>query len=208
MSDRSLLEALADDERLNAADVQAMAQYRGASSMDDIFGGDPPPMALVNLHTGARLDAQYNPAELKETLAVQYASQQVVGLSHQIKNFINTDNNKIGFDLYYTATNTGAPGLKQVMAARRFIRSLCYPRGVAGTIKSAGAPRTLFVWPNFLSVTAILTNVEFKHSRWNKQSQLVTMTATLTLEEILDELVTSEDVFANDSFASASLPKK
>lgn len=165
-------------------------------SLADAVNPTPEHMTVVNLASGDELEAQFNPAELQETVGAEYASQTVLGLSHRILQFIASNNDAFEFTMFFSSANGGPIGQRGIERARRFLRSLVKPRSTAGTIKTAGAPRALFVWPGLLSVTCVLKVAVFNHQRFNLNGASVFYSAKCTLEEIRDTLITSEDVFA------------
>jgi len=164
-------------------------------SLADSLDHTPEHMTVVNLASGDELEAQFNPTELEESIGAEYASLTIVGLSHKLLQFIASNNDTFKFTMMFSSANGGPVGQRGIERARRFLRSLVKPRSTAGTIKTAGAPRALFVWPNLLSVTCVLKTATFKHSRFNFNGASVFYSAECVLEEIRDTLITSEDVF-------------
>ena len=152
-------------------------------------------MSIVNLVTDEQIEAQYNPTEFDETVGAAFARQAVQGLSHQVMQFSNTENYKCNFTLFFSSVSGGPFTQKAIERTRRFLMSMCYPRRTAGTVRSGGAPRALFVWPNLISLTCFVTSVKFNHRRFNLLGKSVDYSAAVTLEEVRDALITSEDVF-------------
>ena len=141
------------------------------------------------------LVVQWNPTELTETGGTEMGRQKVVGLSHQIKQFSNTKDEQIKFELTFNAMfyEDGAEGLKYVADARKFIKASCRPRRVPGDIGRAGSPRLLFVWPGFMSFTGFLESYSIKNKVWNSAGNLVKFSAELTLENIRDTVITADE---------------
>lgn len=161
--------------------------------MDD---ATPERMSLVNLANGAQLDAQFNPEELQESIGAVYAKQAVLGYSHQVKQFVHTEDLGVTFTLYFSSFD-GPDRHKLNMAARRFLHAACYPRALgAGTLAHAGAPRVLFVWPELVSLTCVVTKVAFTHRRFRRAGAPVVFAAAVSIEEIRDAFIGMEDVFA------------
>ena len=81
------------------------------------------------------------------------------------------------------------------MAARRFLLAAHYPRRSVNAIGNAGPPRYLFVWPGLTSLTCVSLHTKFGYT---KMSQLtgtpVVFSAEVSLEEIRDVIVYSEDI--------------
>lgn len=152
----------------------------------------PPKVSFTKLTTGETLEVQYNPTELTESVSANWARLAVLGLSHQPMQFAYTENLKYELQLPFSAQPSGTSD--PIHYARRFLMSCVYPRSDSGDVRSGGAPRVLFIWPGMVAITAAVTKVEFKHTRFNKESMSVAFTASVSLEEIRHELLTSEDV--------------
>lgn len=159
----------------------------------------PPKMKLVNTVTLVELEAQYNPTEFTEKVGANYARQAVLGNSHEILQFANSKNDVIDFTLYFSSANGGPAQQQEIERARAFLRSMTRPRGgLVGAIKSGGAPRCLFIWPNMLSMEAVITEVAFQYTRFNLLGRPCFFQAKVTLERALDGFVSSEDVYEGD----------
>ena len=169
----------------------------------EVAGQTPARMSIANISTGDSIEAQFNPTELEEALEVNWARQTVPGLSHQPLQFVNTGNTKFTLELNFEAQDPTAD-LAQLLRARRFLQSLCYPRRGAGDVISGGPPRALFVWPTVISLTCVITSLAFKYSRFNLAGTPVQFTAKLGLEEIRDVRLLSEDVLASGTQRSGA----
>ena len=150
-------------------------------------------MQLFNTANDTYLPAQFNPSGFEESLGANYSRQQVLGLSHQVKQFSNTEDTKFTFSLFHRATDGGRAELDRILFARTFLRASCHPRQ-ANTLKTGGAPRLLFIWPTFLVFECVLTSVRFKYTQFNFRGEPTAYTADVTLEEVRDMLVTMQDV--------------
>ena len=161
--------------------------------MDSELRSSAPRMSIVRLDDPSiTLTAQFNPDELEETGGADYARQTVPGLSHKVKQFINTKDRVLKFTLRYMAIQFGSSGVGTLMQARDFIITSCLPRPTPGLVRSAGAPRLLFVWPNYFSLQAVLTDWSIKSQRFNKFRQLADLEMSITLEEVRDTLITAD----------------
>jgi len=165
----------------------------------------PARMSIANTSTGDVVDAQFNPAEFEEALEVNWARQTVPGLSHQPLQFVNTGNVKFTLELHFEVHDPSAD-IDQIHFARRFLQSLCYPRRGAEDVIGGGPPRALFIWPNVASLTCVVTGLSFKYGRFNLEGTPIQFTAKVTLEEIRDVRLLSEDVLAGGSQRSGSGP--
>ncbi len=153
-----------------------------------------PAMTLVNMVTGDARTAQFNPEQFTEAIGVNYARLQVPGLSHTRKHFINTEDVKFDLELaYHCVDGSGPKGLKAILEDRKFLYAMTHPWR-ADSIRRGGAPRTLFIWPNFISLSCVITNLLFTYTLFNKQGAPVSYKAKVTLEEIRDVFVSMEDI--------------
>lgn len=171
----------------------------------DVAGQAPARMSIANVSTGDSVEAQFNPTELEEALEVNWARQTVPGLSHQPLQFVNTGNAKFTLELNFEAQGP-AIDLDQILRARRFLLSLCYPRRGAADVPGGAPPRALFVWPSIVALTCVVTSLSFKYGRFNLAGTPVQFTAKLGLEEIRDIRLLSEDVLASGTQRSGAGP--
>ncbi len=169
----------------------------------DVASERPARMSIANVATGEAVEAQFNPSEFEEALEVNWTRQTVPGLSHQPLQFVNTGNVKFTLELNFEAQDPSTD-LDTIHQSRRFLQSLCYPRRGAEDVVGGGPPRALFVWPNVISLTCVVTALSFKYGRFNLEGTPVQFTAKVTLEEIRDVRLLSEDVLADGSQRSGS----
>lgn len=163
--------------------------------------GGLPKMEIHNLTTGEWRKVQFNPAELEETLSVDWQQHKVVGLSHQPMQYIATDNATFQFDLIFDAleeTQQGRQsrvrGTDYVEESRRFMSHLCYSAAYRYGLQGGAPPRVLFYWPRFISMTCVVQKLSFRYARFAATGQPVTAVARVTLMEIRDVRLTSEEV--------------
>lgn len=162
----------------------------------------PERMHLIDLSTAEDFEVLFNPEVIQEDLQVIYARQTVPGLSHQVLQYTHTGNEQVALDLY--AYGEGAPGRILVDDFRRFLKSLCYPRGFAGTIDDGAPPRVLFVWPNVWTWTCVITSLRFANTQFSQEGEIIRTVASVMLEEIRDIRLTSEEVRAHGTRRSAT----
>lgn len=169
-------------------------------------GQRPARMSIANVATGESVEAQFNPTEFEEALEVNWARQTVPGLSHQPMQFVNTGNARFTLDLNFDARDATTT-IEDVLYARRFLQSLCYPRRGAEDVAGGGPPRALFVWPNVVALTCVLTGVSLKYGRFALDGTPTQFTAKVALEEIRDVRLLSEDVLADGTRRSGAAPE-
>lgn len=164
----------------------------------DAPGQRPERMSIVAISSGDFIEAQYNPTELEENLGAVYATQTVPGLSHQVLQFTHTENLTLTFDLNYDAlTNPSSFDADDALNGRRFLHSLCYPRAGAATVRDGAPSRAVFIWPELYTLTAVLTKLKIKFTRFLVTGKPSAFVASCTLQEIRDVRITAEEIMAD-----------
>jgi hypothetical protein len=176
----------------------------------------PARMYIVDLRSAAlppgqrpsiwRMDAQFNPTELEETLGVNWVRLNSLGLSHEILQYGHTESLKFSFELYWDALDDQI-AFDKFLQARQFLQSTCYPKRGAQSIREGQAPRVLFVWPNFISLTCVIDRLSFKYKRFNTDGQPTLYTCKVDVMEIRDARLFSEDVLDGGSKRNSALPE-
>lgn len=154
----------------------------------------PPRCVLVNVTSGESMECLFNPTQLSEKVQVNWNRLAVPGLSHQVLQFQSTSNRQLaGVEFYLDRFfATEQPGEPDVLDFRAFIRALTVPpAGTEGVVDTA-PPRTLFIWPEVVTVETVVTDVEFQYRQLGLDGRVLVYAATVTFEEILDVRVTSE----------------
>ncbi len=160
----------------------------------------PARMSLIKLSTGDELFAQFNPTEFEEEVAVTFQRQKILGLSHTNMQYSNTENWQSPLKMHWEAFDDSGNKLDNLLAARRFIHSLCYgPRGAQDIV--GGAPsRVLFIWPSLLSMLTFVTKIKFKFTQFNLNGAPVRADAEISIEEARVLKLFSEDVADEGTF--------
>jgi len=156
----------------------------------------PPRCVLVNVTSGESMECLFNPTQLTEKVQVNWSRLAVPGLSHQVLQFQSTANRSLaGVEFYLDRFfATEQPGEPDIMEFRSFIRALTVPpAGTEGVVDTA-PPRTLFIWPEVITVETVVTDVEFQYRQVAIDGRVLVYAATVTFEEILDVRVTSEEL--------------
>ena len=156
----------------------------------------PPRCVLVNVTSGESMECLFNPTQLTEKVQVNWNRRAVPGLSHQVLQFQSTANRSLaGVEFYLDRFfATEQPGEPDIMEFRSFIRALTVPpSGTEGVVDTA-PPRTLFIWPEVITVETVVTDVEFQYRQVAIDGRVLVYAATVTFEEILDVRVTSEEL--------------
>lgn len=140
----------------------------------------------------AEVEVQFNPTEFQRSMEVEYARQTVPGLPHKILQYVSTSNSVFEMELYFQAHHRDQ--MLTNLTTRNFLESLCYPRGVSQFVDAA-PPRVLFMWPRFVSMTCVVTGMTDNYTQFTQLGRPREFTVTLTLEEIRQVRMLSEDVW-------------
>ena len=155
-----------------------------------------PRCLLVNVNSGESMECLFNPTQISEKLQVNWNRLSVPGLSHQVLQFQSTGNRQLSgvefyLDRFFASEQPGHP---DIMEFRAFIRSLTVPpEGTEGVVDTA-PPRTLFIWPEVVTVETVVTDVEFQYRQIAVDGTVLVYAATVSFEEILDVRVTSQQL--------------
>ena len=156
----------------------------------------PPRVTLTNLEDGDFITAQFNPAEVRERLSVNFNDLAIMGLSHKPQQYTGTDNLQVSFELGLDAMSVDG-SVDTLERCRRFLYSLCYSRRGSQDVIGGGVPRVAFTWPNLYDLICTIRNVEIVMTRFNSQMQPLLAVATVQIAEALDHRIYGEDVLQN-----------
>ena len=81
-----------------------------------------------------------------------------------------------------------------ILEFRSFVRALTVPPEGTEGVADTAPPRTLFIWPEVLTVETVVADVEFQYRQLSVDGEVLVYAATMTFEEILDARITSEDL--------------
>jgi len=141
------------------------------------------------------MEPQFNPSQFTEQLKVNYARNEIPGLSHHQMQYISTTNSKLSLDLFFDADTMEQAARN--MIARKFLLASCYPRRPVGDLLIGGPPRLLFMWPGFISLTCGIMSLGFTYQRFAPSGIPVEFMASVVIEEIRDMRLIQDDVLAN-----------
>lgn len=153
----------------------------------------PPRVTFSNVETAQDCTAQFNPDEVKERIKVNYKDLEVLGHSHKPRQYLNTDNWSGSFTLGFDALSQYEGSVHR---SRLFLMSLCYPRRGAASVLDGAPPRVLFSWPNLLSLTCVIDELDFTHKRFSSTMRNTLWTVDVKITEVRDVRLHSEDVLA------------
>ncbi|MCG8670588.1 MAG: hypothetical protein MI867_14315, partial [Pseudomonadales bacterium] len=153
----------------------------------------PPRITFASLRTGESVEMPFTPEQFQEDITVEYVRQNVLGLSHQPLQYRGTSNHVIP-DLEFFFRATSREEIERIHNGRRFLLSLCYPPDNANTIRRGGPTRVLFVWPQVVTMTFVITRLSITHEKFNQEGRTTVFRAKLTIEEIRDARLTADEV--------------
>ena len=151
---------------------------------------------LCNLRTGEAIEFLLNPTNFSEQVRVNYNRLQIPGLSHQVLQFVSTGNATLPIEFYLDKFFAGSVGAEDadILNFKRFLQALTVPSAGAEDVVGGGPPRALFIWPGLVSLTCVLTSLEFKYEQFDVFGDIVIYRARTTFEEIRDVRITSEEI--------------
>ncbi len=155
----------------------------------------PERLTIVDLSDPEReeLQAQFNPTEFDEVLKVDWAKLASPGLSYRRLHYVGTDNPELSVDLVFDAGAEAArngdydTAISRLKNARTFLQSLCVPRQGATSVRDGQAPRVLFKWPNFMTLTCVIGELSFRYERFHNDGRPTRFTVKVKLERIIAE---------------------
>jgi hypothetical protein len=180
---------------------------QGYRSLLQGVNAKPERMVIMDLTSEESLLVQFNPTELDEALQVDWAKIAPPGLSHKRLHYVGTDNVNFNFSLLVDAAVEGG-SLEQAAYTRQFLQSLCYAKRGARTVREGQAPRALLIWPELITLNAVIAELHFKYERFHLSGAPMRYTVQIKLEEIRDVRLYGEDVLAGGSKRNASTPAK
>ncbi len=156
-----------------------------------IHQAEPAKMYMQNLVTLAVQNALFNPQKLQHRVSALWADLEIVGQSHHTLHYRSTANALFTFELFHRAASGGQ--LVDSISANKFYESLLYPVQ-ADTIADAAPPRVQFVWPNFISVVAIVKEMNSSYEKFALKGFPLIMRHQLTVQEFRVTRLTSKAV--------------
>jgi len=165
--------------------------------MSLIFAGIPPSRGeLCNLKTGEAIGFLLNPTQFSEQVRVNYNRLQIPGLSHQVLQFVSTGNATLPVEFYMNRFFAGQIQAEDadILDFKRFLQAFTVPSSGAEDVVGGGPPRALFIWPGLVSLTCVLTSLEFKYEQFDTFADVLVYRARTTFEEIRDVRITSEEI--------------
>lgn len=166
----------------------------------------PPKLTLTNITSGSTLEVMFNPSELEEQLTANWSELTVPGLSHQVLQYSHTTNEQFTLELFWRATTRAE--FETIAMARRWLKSVLYPRQGAEDVAGGAPPRVLVVWPGMLSMQCVVRSLRFRHQMFNKYARSRVYTATAQCSEIRDVRLTMEDVLDDVSLRFGEFPRQ
>lgn len=160
----------------------------------------PDRMSFTNLATGQTVEAPLNPSELNESLKANWEELEVLGLSHKVQQYKGTDPHEFSFTVRCDAYTGGQNKRVEVILFRRFLMSLFYSRRGSTDIIGGAPPRFLFIWPSLATMTCVIHSADFKHTAFDSFGGILRYDVDISIKEIRDLRLTSEDVERNGSF--------
>lgn len=166
-----------------------------------------------------------NPEEVTTQIEVNWTKSAAVGASYERLSYQNTANatfdlmlrhNRIWFaDTFRSDPNHkvlsqqgfatgGKLTIDEVQVGiirtefekkRRFLMSLCYPRGRVNDVIRRSPPQCLLMWPGFLAVRVVMRSLQMRDVAFDKDGYPINFEATCQFEEYRTYRLVSSDVY-------------
>jgi hypothetical protein len=142
--------------------------------------------------------ALVNPTSFTESVKAEYSKRPVLGLSHEVLQYIRTTARTITMQLWvsyhlYVQRKWGGADRQAVLRFRNFFESLIVPTGLGL------APPYVYVdWPGAeLHFKGVLESLDIEYQRFAFDGTPMELSLSVTFCEIADDLMTSESVMEN-----------
>lgn len=163
-----------------------------------------PRMSLGNMRSQDVLTAQYNPADLKRIVTVNYARLGVLGFSSEVLQYQFRPNEKLSFTLKFDRLSQGG-GTPSYATVAGTLDAMTVGSRAAQDIASGGPPDVLLLWPGVLQMVVRLTKIEYDHERYAVTDGTPTFfAAKVDVEESRTNRLFAEDIKQNGLFRSGT----
>jgi len=118
---------------------------------------------LVNEKSGESLEVLLNPTAYPEGIQVVWAKQPVLGLSHEVLQYVRTVSMQTSFQLVVSEAVMAEFGITRApIDYRNFFLGLGYP-----FVERDAPTDVLFVWPQITSIRGVIEQARINHQRFN-----------------------------------------
>lgn len=157
----------------------------------------PPLMYIVNRDAPGdteKITPQGNPPRLSGEIKAAYNRLKIPGMSHQVKQFSNTEDHKtspIEFEFY------GDTPKERDDIDRQFAIWQSWMLPVpADNIRGGSPPRLLFYWPNVMQMQVVITDFKYEIAELTVDGDISWLKITCSFEQISDKRILPADVRA------------
>ncbi len=161
---------------------------------------------LVNQATAEMQEFLFNPIQVTTNLTVNWDRHVSLAASFERLHYRNTSNVTVSLELTVNRMMIAlrrrdvsgrvprgqfASIREEFSDRRKFLLSLCYPRGLPNDPVRRSPPSALFLWPSFMAMEIVITQVGFTDEAWAINGEPISFKANLQLEEVRDYRLTS-----------------
>jgi len=143
---------------------------------------------------GMGLHALANPGSFRESVAPQYARRPVLGLSHEVVQYIRTGSREISMELFvsyhlFLAKGWNSKSIKPLQY-RNFFEGLTVPAG-----ERRAPPRVEVTWPKAgLAFVGVVTQLDIEYQRFNRDGYPLEYTLDISFVEVARRLRVTDKV--------------
>lgn len=178
-----------------------------------ILAAKPPRVTITRIdNPEARIELPFNPTILEKRFSVNYSTQVIPGLSFSPMQYINTNNIILPIQLFLTEIKVAKPSdtessgnkndQRSIKFVEGFLQSFCYSIRRPGFIKPLAPPLMGFVWPRVISIFGNVTDMVFRHQRFNiENGESILYTASFNLHGQFGRNIRSDEfIFGENKF--------
>jgi hypothetical protein len=164
---------------------------------------------LINQATNEPRVFFFNPLSVTSNVTVNWDKHVSIGASYERLHYRNTSNATFNLELIVNRMVLAKrfrdkgkisreifPIIRNEFDDyRKYLLSLCYPRGRPNDPIRRSPPRVLFLWPRFLAIEAVVSGqLSFVDEQFAQNAEPIHFRATLPLEEVRDFRLTSAQI--------------
>ncbi len=158
----------------------------------------PPKASFFNLSSGEIKDFFFNPTTLEQNMGTaNYDRVSYPGLPHQRLAYQGNTNPTVALEIYVDKIFLDQANQRSidVVDFKKYLQALMLPVEGDGLTVGSAPPRVIFAWPNVVHFTAVARSLVFQNRTFSQETaEVLIYTATLTLEEVRDVRLSSEEV--------------
>lgn len=142
-------------------------------------------------------DVLVNPESFKESIATSYSLRAVLGLSHEVVQYIRTGSRKISMELWLSwhilrLKKGPAAKLSELIDTRNWFEGCMVPQGLG-----LAPPLVLLLWPGAkLNFIGVIDSLNIEYQRFTTRARPMEIKLDISMIEVASKLMTTPGVTA------------